>query len=145
MSTKQALNVNKVTPTVPQMAGSVHTQLLTFAITAAYTAATDVIEMGALPANCRLTGVDLLTSGIAATATVDVGFLTGEYGDKLNARTGDATLISAAAKNGAASASIATLAGLSGSGVDRGIGVKLSANEAAGSGVITLRLNYVAA
>lgn len=144
MATQQATNVNTVTPTVPHMAGSVHCQILTFTFTKAYTTA-DVIEMGALPANCKLVDVDLLSSGIAAAATIDVGFLTGDYGDRAGARTSGNTIFAAAAKNGAASLSIAAANGIAAAGVNRGIGVKLSANEAAGPGVITLRIKYVAA
>lgn len=144
MPTFQAKNVNTVTAATPDNAGEVYTQLVQFPITAAY-AATDVIEMAVLPARTKLVGVDLLTSGIAAVATVDVGFLTGEYGDKVTARTGDAVILGAAAKNAAASATIATLFGIAATEVDRGIGVKLSAAEAAGVGIITLKLSYQAA
>jgi hypothetical protein len=145
MTIQQSKNVRKITATVPQIAGTIHTQFVQYAVTENYVTGTDVIEMAVLPANCKLTTVDLFTAGIAATATLDVGFLTGEYGDPLDTRTGDSTLLAAAAKNGAASATIGTLAPLAASNVDRGVGVTLSANEAAGAGVITLRLNYTAA
>lgn len=145
MPTFQSKNVNTITAATPDQAGEVYTQLVQYAVTAAYATATDVIELAVLPARCKLVGVELLTSGVAAVATLDVGFLTGEYGDKVAARTVGSTIIAATAKNAAASASNETLFGLAAAEVDRGVGVKLSANEAAGAGKITLKLSYQAA
>lgn len=145
MPTFQSKNVNTITAATPDMAGEVYSQVVQYAITAAYATATDVIEVAVLPARTKLTSVEVMSSGITAAATIDVGFLTGTYGDKQAVRTSGNGIVAAAAKNVTVAAPIEALFAIAAAEVDRGIGIKLSANEAAGAGKITLRMNYQAA
>jgi hypothetical protein len=109
--------------------------------------AADILEIGILPAGCKPHRVELLTAGIDATATLDVGFLTGRVGDTVNARTMNATgeLLEAAAKNSAVAAGPGAFYSIAASNVDRGIGVRISADETAQAGeTILVTLEYYA-
>lgn len=143
MAIFQAKNVRSVTVSAPAMAGQVFTQIVSYAITSAYTVG-DIIELTALPPNCRVVGLSLASENIAAVATLDVGYISGVYGDKLSVRTCGNELLAAAAKNVTAAPTVKALFGYGKAALARGLGVKLSANEAAGTGVIYLKVDYTA-
>ena len=94
----------------------------------------DVLEVGLLPAGHKLHTAILSTTGIAATATVDCGFLSGTAGDLENTRTLGTEIAAASTKNTVVPVTANALVALAVSNKDRGLGIKLSAAEAAGAG-----------
>lgn len=98
--------------------------------------AADILEIGVIPAGRKLLRAHLSTTGIDATASIDIGILTGTAGDLENTRTMNATgeIFEAATKNVAtAMATPQALDAIAASNADRGIGLRLSADEAAGA------------
>ena len=109
----------------------------------AYTAASDVIELAALPANCRLLSARAIGDGVGAV-TVDVGFMSGDFGDADDTRTVADELIDGVSVNDAtATAALTDLLAIDPSaGADRSIGAVLSGDVAAGAKTLTLVLEY---
>ncbi|MBI1202614.1 MAG: hypothetical protein GC182_08905 [Rhodopseudomonas sp.] len=111
-----------------------------------------IIEMLPLPANC--TGVDFifdtddLDSDGAPTITIDIGVMSGEYGDPDpdDARTCGAEIFSAATTaqaGGVARPTLVTAFRIAPTDADRGIGVKIHAAPAAAqAGKIGLTATY---
>lgn len=94
----------------------------------------DIVEMGAIPRNCVVVDVIVDNGALGASATLDVGVLSGEYGDAVAARTmgnefiaaGSAATAGVLRRNKVASA-------VASSNLDRSWGIKfLGANPAAG-------------
>lgn len=94
----------------------------------------DIVEMGALPRNCVVVDVIVDNGALGASATLDVGVLSGEYGDAVAGRTmgnefiaaGSAATAGVLRRNKVASA-------VASSNLDRSWGVKfLGANPATG-------------
>ena len=94
----------------------------------------DIVEMGAIPRNCIVVDVIVDNGALGASATLDVGVLSGEYGDAVLGRTmgnefiaaGSAATSGVLRRNKVASA-------VASSNLDRSWGVKfLGANPAAG-------------
>lgn len=112
-----------------------------------------IIEMGPLPANCDLVDVildtDDLDSGSAAIA-LDAGIMDGEVGELLDdsgdARTVDASILSAVTTAGAGGVvrpTLATAFRIARSDVDRSIGIKIhTAPATAQAGTIGLTVIY---
>lgn len=94
----------------------------------------DIVEMGALPRNCVVVDVIVDNGALGASATIDVGVLSGEYGDAVAGRTmgnefiaaGSAATAGVLRRNKVASA-------VASSNLDRSWGIKfLGANPATG-------------
>jgi hypothetical protein len=144
-----------VNPAAPKEAGALF--FATFTIDLASAAnnngvagmlAADVVEFGCLPAGCKIAYAHMNSVGIDATATIDIGFLSGEYGVVDNARVMNATaeIFNDATRNQSNIADPLALQLLAASNVDRGIGAKVSADETPNAGEsITLTIAYYAA
>lgn len=117
------------------MAGPLHAQTFTFIHNGAnIVAADDIIEIGALPAHAQLVEVRAIQIGMTAGTTFDVGFMSGDFSSLDPLRTSGDTIIDGVAINSLVTVQPHTLWAIPKSAVMRSIGVKLSANEAAGSG-----------
>ena len=93
----------------------------------------DIVEMGAFPRNCVLVDVVVDNGALGASATLDVGVMSGEYGDAVLGRTMGAEFVQTAA---AATAGVIrrnrVASGVASSNLDRSWGIKFQgANPAA--------------
>lgn len=104
---------------------------------------TDILELVALPPNCKILAANLMTEGTGAT-TITAGFMSGDFGSNDPARTSGSELFSAVTPTTEQSTSLVALAGLATSDAPRSIGVRGSANIAANAATkLHLRLRYV--
>jgi hypothetical protein len=102
--------------------------------------AADVAEIGVLPAHCKLARAEMTSVGIDAVATIDIGFLTGEFladldsagAARVMAATGE--IFEAVTKNQLNVMDAIALDAIAPVGYDRGIGLRVSADEAANAG-----------
>lgn len=113
-----------------------------------FTAASDILEIGFLPAFCRPVRATIVAAGFGAL-TADVGFMTGEPGADLNqdgtARTsGDEIFDGVTVNDAENNATLATLVAIPATGVNRSIGVKISGNVTAAGQSLTLAVTYIA-
>lgn len=108
--------------------------------------AADSLEFLILPAGCKINYFELRTASIAAVATFDVGFLTGTPFDFDTVRTQAAVgeIINDGAKNVTIKVDATFLDLIPAVAADRAIGVKISASEAPGAGVIHAVMEYYA-
>lgn len=126
--------VKKTPITSPHMAGQVHEAIYTFTVDAAYTAATDVIELAGLAPMTKILGVDISAANLAATTTINVGLMSGAYGDADDSRTVGTEFFSAQAFGTPASMTLAAVAALNPIGdAPVGLGLKLSLDQTAGA------------
>lgn len=104
----------------------------------------DIIEFARLPAMTILTSVTVVTSGISATATLDIGILSGKASDKDSEDRvlEDELILSAVSKNNTHLASVEDLMAIPRSDLHRGIGLKASAAIAGGE--ITIQYSFMA-
>ncbi|WP_417724566.1 hypothetical protein [Salipiger sp.] len=137
-------------PPTALQSGVVAAVIFTHTFTAAkgdFTAASDILEIGMLPAGCRPISATLIGDGFGAI-TADVGFMTGQPGAATNddgsARTSADELFDGVSVNDAENAATkATLLAISPSAAHRSIGVKLSGNVVAdGSQTVTVLVQY---
>jgi len=132
-----------ITPTRPLSAGAVHCSRADFTFAAAFTFATDQLELAVLPAFSTIVDA-ILIGAVTGTVVADVGLMSGEVGDAINARTVgnelfDNTDVAAAVTR----MTLATGFNIAPVGYDRAIGVTLSANVTAGAAKkISLLLFY---
>ena len=128
---------------VPDRAGEVVETIIEYTINPVAVNTGDVVELFALPAMCKLVRADILSANFAA-ANITIGFMSGTYGDPDAARTVGSEIFNAQAANAAAAASLATLVAIAADeNKDRGIGMTVSANQAAAANKkIQLRLAY---
>lgn len=156
MALKQILNLRRnVNPAAPKEAGALSFATFTIDLSAATVnngvagmLAADVIEFGCLPAGCKIAYAHMNSVGIDATATIDIGLLSGEFGIIDDARVMPATaeIFNDATKNQSNIADPLAMAAIAPVGYDRGIGAKVSADESANAGeTITLCIAYYAA
>ncbi len=122
----------------PNQAGVTATSVYELDLTSqAITAASDVIELGPLPAKAQLISATIIGTGVGAI-TATIGVLTGEAGDPLSTRAlagGAGTVITAQSVNDTeATTTRAAALGVTPSDTHRGIGGTVSANIAAGAG-----------
>lgn len=143
MSTIQAAGIRRTPITMPDGAGEVHRAVFQHTLGAALNT-TDVLEIGALPARCQIVGARLEVTGIAGTTNVNVGFMSGEYGDTSATRTNGSELFAAATATTARTLGLAAGAAIAKSDAHRSIGVEVSANEAAGAKTIYVEIDYIA-
>ena len=132
------------TPPAIYQSGLVGACIATFAFTKAYATATDLIEIATLPAGARIIGATIFGDGVTAATTADVALLDGEAGDGDDTRdlTADALFTAAATTAAGDTATMAECLAIAPSDKHRGIGVQLSANQAAGAATLTLVIQY---
>jgi hypothetical protein len=135
--------VKMVTQSVPDRAGEIHEVFVEYTINPNAVNTVDVVELCNLPAMSKIVECDVFTQNFAA-ANINLGFMSGVYGNPDGARTVGTQLLNASAANAAASVGLATLAGIAADeNNDRGIGFTVSANQAAGATKkLFLRLRY---
>ena len=133
------------TPPTGYTSGSVQCAIFTYTFNANFTAATDVLEIGFLPANTIPVRARLLPEGLTAANTADVGFMSGEPGDPDPTRTsGDELFDGVAAVATEAPAAAIDLLAVSRDEKHRSIGIKMSEDITAGAAKkVTLILEYV--
>jgi hypothetical protein len=133
------------TPPTPYQHGMAATAIFKHTLTAAFVTATDVIEIGTLPAGAQIIAADLVGAGFTAGTTARVALMTGGAGDRDDARvlTGTDLFTGQTVVNAEGKATVAKCLSFVPAADHRGIGVKLSANEAAAPGKkLTLMLSY---
>lgn len=128
--------------------GTVMKAVFEHTFTKAFTASTDILEIGLMPAHARVLGATVIgTDGLHASAiTADVGLMDGDQGanDDTRSLTGTEFFNDADVKNNEADMTAAAALAITQSQSHRGIGVELSADVAAGSAnKLTLVLEYV--
>lgn len=126
--------------------GTVMTAIFEHTFTTPFTAATDILEIGLVPAHARVVGATVIGAGFGGAITADVGLMTGDQGANDDTRTLTGTeFFNDANVNGAeANMELAAALAVTQSQTHRGIGVELSADVAAGAGkTLTLVLEYV--
>ena len=133
------------TPPTGYTSGSVQAAIFTYTFNANFTAATDVLEIGFLPANTIPVRARLIPEGLTASNAADVGFMSGEPGDPDPDRTsGDELFDGVAAVNAEAAAAAVDLLAVERSELHRSIGIKMTQNISAGAAKkITLIVEYV--
>lgn len=132
------------TPPNGYQSGIVLVAVFTYAFTKDFTAATDKLELGLLPAGAKPISARLVPVGLTADNTADVGLMDGEPGEPDNDRTvGDEFFDGVAAVAAEASATAADLLAIAPAETHRGIGVTMTEDIAAGaSKSLTLVLEY---
>jgi hypothetical protein len=115
--------------TVPQMAGEVHIAVFTANLAVALLAA-DNLEIGALPAGCKLVRASLRTENMTA-ASLDVGFMSGKYRDDTSDRTVGDELFAGTGVNDDRELGVHDALAIAATDDVRGIGVTFNADEAA--------------
>ena len=137
----------------PRGAGEIVTVRAAVTLLAAQVAINNVIEMMAMPDNCRLVDMTLiatdLDTNVSPTITLDAGLVSGTFGDDDNTRTCGAEFFdgdTSAQAGGVARMSLATGFNVEPSATTRGIGVKIAAAAAtAAGGTITLIAQFAVA
>lgn len=127
-------------------AGTVTAAVFTHTFTANFTAAADILELGMIPADCRIVAATVIGEGLGAI-NATVGVMTGEFGAKDGTRTTGNQLFNAQSVNDTeANATRKNCLAIAASDKHRGIGVTLSGNVTAGAAKkITLVVEYIAA
>jgi hypothetical protein len=126
--------------------GTVMKAVFEHTFTTAFTAATDILEIGLMPAHARVVGATVIGAGFGGAITADVGLMTGDQGANDDTRTLTGTEFFNDANVNGAETDMTTAAALAVSQDQkhRGIGVELSADVAAGAAKkLTLVLEYV--
>lgn len=130
---------------VAGQAGTRMTAIFEYTFNAAFTSASDVLELGVLPAYARPLAATVIGEGLGAI-TADVGLMTGKAGanDDTRALTGTEFFNDLSVNDNTGSATALAMLAMTRTEGDRGIGVTLSGDVAAGaSKKITLILDYV--
>lgn len=133
----------KSTPSNPVHAGTLHTALFSFTFNAAFTSATDKLELGFMPADAKIKGATLIGEGLGVI-TAKVGFMSGTPGDNDDTRTVGADFMAAQSVNDTEGSITALVAkNIAASTGDRSIGVELSGDVAAGAAKkISMMIEY---
>lgn len=136
----------KATPPRALSSGARMTAVFTYTFSDAFTAASDILELGMLPATAQIVGAQVIGEGLGAI-TADVGIMDGAFGDPDDTRALTADLLfddESVNDTEAAATSLACLGIAPDDDTHRGIGVTLSGDVAAGAAKkITLVLDYV--
>lgn len=137
--------LRRLTPPTPYAAGMVACAVFEHTFDKAFTAATDKLEIGSIPAGAQVIAATTLTEGLAATTTADIGTLTGGEGEDDDTRDLTADLLfddlDVAGASTENAAPMKTCLALTPSDTHRGLGVKLSQDQAAG-GKIKVVVQY---
>lgn len=140
----KAANRRETAP-VPLSAGMEAVAIFSYVFKDAYTAATDIIELGAIPATARVTGCTVIGEGLGVV-TADIGIIDGEPGDgrdETRDLTAELLFDDVDVNDNEASAAMLTCLGIAVSQAHRGLGAKLSGDVAAGAAKkLTLVLRY---
>lgn len=126
--------------------GTVMTAIFEHTFTTPFTAATDILEIGLMPAHARAVGATVIGAGFGGAITADVGLMTGDQGanDDTRTLTGTEFFNDANVNTNEVNMTRAAALAVTQSDKHRGIGVELSADVAAGAGkTLTLVLEYV--
>lgn len=133
------------TAPIPGSAGMVATAVFEHTLTAAYATATDFIEIGSIPATARPLSATIIGEGFTAGTTATVAAMDGVAGEADDARalTGPELFTAQDVVDAEAETTAVKCLAL-GTQVDhRGLGVKLSADEAASANKkLTVILSY---
>jgi len=127
----------------PYKAGDLHVAEFDFVLSADFTALTDILEIGTLPAHCKLAGATLVPAGTLTDVTADIGIMTGAAGDAADATRALTTALifnDVVCDEGEQAATVAAVRAIAPSDKHRGIGVKLSADV---TGAATKKLKLV--
>lgn len=132
------------TPSAYQ-AGIVTTAIFQYTFNEDYATATDVIELGTLPADTQIVGAEIIGDGLGAT-TADIGLMSGDPGDTESARTVSDEIFDGTSVNDATALStLEACLTIPRASTHRSIGAFIAANVAAGaSKVLTVKIDYVA-
>ncbi|KEP68785.1 hypothetical protein DL1_08490 [Thioclava dalianensis] len=128
---------------IPDCAGEEVFELYEHTFTKPFTAATDTLEIGVIPATAQLTDMIVIGAGLDTT-TAAIGVMDGAVGDKESVRavgTEFGAAIDVADKETRIPLSTCLAAGQDNT-KHRSIGVKLSADVAAGTDKITVAVRY---
>ena len=133
------------TPPTGYVSGSVQCAIFTYTFNDDFTSASDILEIGFLPADTIPVRARLLPEGLTASNEADVGFMSGEPGDPDPDRTsGDELFDGVAAVSVEAAAAAIDLLAVTRSDKHRSIGIKMSQNITAGAAKkVTLILEYI--
>jgi hypothetical protein len=131
--------------TVPTglQAGCVMVASFKHVFSTAFTAATDILELGVIPAHAKLIRATLIGTGLA-TLTADVGVMDGDALEEDDTRALTGTLIANDADIAGAVAEVGpgALAAFTKANADRGLGVTLSGDVSAGTDSIEVIIEY---
>lgn len=130
----------------PHKAGSVVTALVSVDLSAGLLAA-DVLELMPFHPSCRITAFDISDVGSLLGATnITIGVMTGTPGDTTAVRAVGNELINAAPAGTPIASTLAQLAALPANDGDaKSLGLRVSANVAAGAGkALHIRYSYIA-
>lgn len=137
----------KETPPAAYQAGIRTTAIFAHTFSAAFTAASDKLEIGLIPANVQVVAAQVFGDNLGAI-TADVGLMTGTPGDPDNARTVGTELFNdqSVADGTIGAAGIETCLAIPRSDAHRGLGVTLSGNVAAplAGKRIVVAIDYIA-
>ncbi|MBP0484669.1 hypothetical protein [Sagittula salina] len=135
-----AITSGRETPPNPRNAGMIAAAIYEHAFLAAFTAASDILEIGPLPFGARMIEAELITGDLGAGVTATLVTLSGNEGEANNARVEALSIQSGiAAHNASIRLATANLLAVTPGKVHRGLGLKFSANIAAG-GTKTVKL-----
>jgi hypothetical protein len=137
----------KETPPAAYQAGIRTTAVFAHTFTAAFTAASDKLEIGMIPANVQVISAQVFGDSLGAI-TADVGIMSGTPGSTDNARTVGTELFNdqSVTDGTIGAAGVETCLAIARSESHRGLGVTLSGNVAAplaGKRVVVV-LDYIA-
>lgn len=133
----------KQTPPTGYVAGAKMVAVFNHTFDADFTAASDKLEIGTLPAGAQLLNATLV-SGALGALTADVGLMSGDAGAKDDARTVGNQIFNDQSVNATeGNATRAACLAVAPAATHRGIGVTLSGNVAAGTTkTLTLVIEY---
>lgn len=135
------------TPPVPMSAGMEAVAIFSYTFKTAFTAATDILELGAIPATAQPTGAIVIGEGLGAI-TADIGIMDGEPGDSRDTTrdlTADLLFDDVNVNDNEEAATQLSCLNIPVSAAHRGLGAKLSGDVAAGAAKklwLVLRYTY---
>ncbi|MGP9790693.1 hypothetical protein [Roseinatronobacter sp. NSM] len=141
---QSAMAARRETPPSGYVHGARMVAISSYTFTQDFTAATDKLELGLLPADTRAVRATLIGQNTGAT-NATMGLMSGEPGDMNDARTvGNEFFAAQAVNNAEVAGTVLACLNIAPSDKHRGIGVTLSANVTAGTTKkLTLVLEYI--
>lgn len=127
-------------------AGVRGTSVFTYVFNSAYTTATDIIELGLLPAGAQVVEANYIAEGLGAN-TADIGIMDGEpgdAGDDTRALTADLLFDGVSVNDTEDAAALSTCLGVAPDLNHRAIGATINADVAAGAAKkLIVHVDYV--
>jgi hypothetical protein len=121
-------------PATGYQSGQVLAAVLDHVFTEDFTAASDVLEIGLLPAGAKLLSAELITGALGAGNTATLSVMDGAYADKDGTRAADTDIATGLAAHSAATpVDTADLLALAPEEKHRGLGLEMSENITAGA------------